>query len=191
MSISAVPGGELTPKETNLSSVQLSRRTLYSPKMDSDSESFWAGATLIIWFGVNIAMAVLGVIHIDNCPNQPYVPIYMIVAGITDALICLLYPLKLFFRKVVIAVEYVLFTFSACWLIPGGIWIFGMHKESCHTTVYLFTFAMVIIKCITLGFFAIGVIVAIYQTFAELKRERQSEDLSRQMDVYSITNAKK
>ncbi|XP_040265958.1 transmembrane protein 272-like [Bufo bufo] len=164
--------------------------------MDSDSESFWGGATLVIWFGVNIAMAVLGVIHIDNCPNQPYVPIYMIVAGITDALICLLYPLKLFFRKVVIAVEYVLFTFSACWLIPGGIWIFQMHEEfpvSCHTTVYLFTFAMVIIKCITLGFFVIGVIVAIYkifQNFAELRSARKSEDLSRHMDVYSITNTK-
>ncbi|KAM4017414.1 uncharacterized protein ACNLHF_007040 [Anomaloglossus baeobatrachus] len=139
-----------------------------------DKDSPWS-ALPIVWFGLSIASLVLGVIHKDDCPYQPYVPIYMMVSGIVEAVACLIIPLKLFYEKVHTGIQFVLFTFNVCWLIPGGIWIFHMYevyKVDCDNTVYFFTFSVVIIKCVIFGISILMVIVACYKAFAESIKER-------------------
>ncbi|XP_077148758.1 uncharacterized protein LOC143809598 [Ranitomeya variabilis] len=133
---------------------------------------------MVIWFGISIASIVVGVIYKDDCAYQPYVPIYLIVSGVFEALACLIIPLKLFYEKVFYAVEGVLLTFCVCWLITGSIWVFRIPREyqvDCHITVYLFTFAMVIIKIIVIICFIIALIVALYFVLADVRRRNQSE----------------
>ncbi|KAM3920591.1 uncharacterized protein RB166_015018 [Leptodactylus fuscus] len=140
-----------------------------------DTEELYSGMGAVLWFGTNVALAVIGIIHRDDCSYQPYVPIFMIVSGLTQALMCLFIPVKIFYRKVFIAVESILFTFSVCWLIAGCVWVFGVRPVPCNPLVYYFTLVIVIFEIVMCCLFVIVVIVVLYKTFAESRKEPESE----------------
>ncbi|KAF8374446.1 hypothetical protein PRIPAC_80875 [Pristionchus pacificus] len=85
----------------------------------------------------SILLIVLGALNVDNCPEQPMIPVYLIVCGAVSIvasifrLICDLFMTNLGREKakdepIVIRIingVYTLFGFS--WLICGMVWTFG------------------------------------------------------------------
>ncbi|XP_053305755.1 uncharacterized protein LOC128468002 [Spea bombifrons] len=127
----------------------------------------------VLWFCLGIAMTVLGVIYKDKCPAEPYIPIYLIVAGATRVAICILIPLKLFYKKAAMVVEGILCLFGLCWLITGGVWVFSQHSLmpiNCNLDLYYFAFGTLIIECFVIVLFGSLAVAVAYFTFAEAGR---------------------
>ncbi|XP_053545215.1 transmembrane protein 272 [Bombina bombina] len=143
---------------------------------DEDWEdSIKPGIAVVIWFGISIAMIVMGAVYKDDCPNQPYIPMYLIVAGVTRVLIFGLTPMKFFYKKVTYIIQNALGLFAIGWLITGCIWVFPIFNaftNNCGIAVYLFTFSILIIELFFFTLMALGLIVILYKVYAEAMRNR-------------------
>lgn len=113
-----------------------------------------------------IAIICLGALHIDQCPMEPWVPKFMIVAGASGVLTVLLsmcsYGCGLSESsntvKCFSALIALLTLFSFAWNIAGSVWIFKKWSswdkvkdtdQGCYKDLYLFAFAYLIIFWIT------------------------------------------
>ncbi|XP_031746928.1 uncharacterized protein LOC100497651 isoform X6 [Xenopus tropicalis] len=76
--------------------------------------------TLVIWTALSVAMIILGSMHVGNCPREPNIPIYLIVAGAFHLVGFCLIPLKKAAKKVTYALESIIGLFSFCWFIAGN-----------------------------------------------------------------------
>ena len=115
---------------------------------------------------IPIAMIVLGVQHKEECPMQPWIPIFMIVSGATSIGIIVLSLctfgagasdrgcLSVFFIILLVLTS----LFFVGWQIAGSVWVFSKWSswdsgiygpKDCHKDMYLFAFAMLIIFWIT------------------------------------------
>ena len=125
--------------------------------------------TLIIGIisSIPIAMICLGVVRIDQCPMQPWVPKFMIISG-GAAVVILLLSACVFGCKargnsrtttlfgVILALAVL---FAIAWNIAGSVWVFqkwgswgkvhGDASKGCHEDLYLFAFAYLVIFWIT------------------------------------------
>jgi len=111
---------------------------------------------------IPIAMICLGAVRFDQCPMEPWVPKFMIVAG-AAGLVTLILSMCTYgcsqgdnagvvtCLSVLIGLV-TLFTFA--WNIAGSIWVFKKWSnwdnvkgtpQGCHTDLYLFAFAYLII----------------------------------------------
>lgn len=110
----------------------------------------------IIWWMVLLGAIGFGAMHLNSCPVQPYIPIYMIVLGIGS-----LFSLSLTYTKsiwsdgnVVVVVTSacigLLYLFDFCWFIAGSVWVYGIYppdyspesSQFCHKPIYLFAFVL-------------------------------------------------
>ncbi|XP_075425922.1 transmembrane protein 272-like [Ascaphus truei] len=110
--------------------------------------------SVLLWTALSIAMIVIGSIHVDNCPIQPKIPIYLIVAGAFHLVAFAIIPLKKAAEKLMYAIEGVMGVFSSCWFIAGSVWVFSVYKEypgRCNDTVYKFAFGILIFEYIFLA----------------------------------------
>ncbi|TNM92928.1 hypothetical protein fugu_018330 [Takifugu bimaculatus] len=109
----------------------------------------------------------LGAKHLDQCPIQPNIPMYLIVMGVIILLALLLtYTRTMFENPLVFAVATGCMVFlhfhNFCWLIAGSVWIYSLYPPNynpenlyCHKTTYQFAFGMTTAVWATMGFMII------------------------------------
>ncbi|CAK6952911.1 transmembrane protein 272-like [Scomber scombrus] len=108
-----------------------------------------------------IAQIAIGAVYLDDCPRQPYIPIYLIVVGVFGIILAVLSclpcaqepedgtsnPLS---RLCTIWNSLTTF-FLFCWFIAGNVWIYSIYKPNydksktsedpyCNKILYLFAF---------------------------------------------------
>ncbi|XP_069063953.1 transmembrane protein 272-like [Pleurodeles waltl] len=108
----------------------------------------------LVWIALAIAEIVIGSVYLNSCVNQPYIPIYLIVNGVTVILISILSMVSAFRpNKFVLSLLTLLSLFWFAWLITGSVWTFPLYPDfsPCNRVVYLFTFSILIIQWIILG----------------------------------------
>ena len=112
---------------------------------------------------LSISLIAIGSIHFEDCPAQPLLPVWHIVAGASGLLVPILY---IIFDKVnprlskafpacsetldnlvfITAPVYVIF--EVTWLIAGSAWVFGTagidDPQRCEHTVFIFSVVVVI-----------------------------------------------
>ncbi|XP_044126012.1 transmembrane protein 272-like [Bufo gargarizans] len=112
--------------------------------------------TFIAWFGLGIAMIVMGAIYKDECPIQPSIPIFLLVAGVTH----LVFIILLFLRRVLetcsIVLEALIGMFSFAWFITGSVWVFSLYSKNidssqCDQNLYFFAFGFLIFQYVVIG----------------------------------------
>ncbi|XP_054457816.1 transmembrane protein 272-like [Anoplopoma fimbria] len=107
------------------------------------------------------AQIALGTIHLNDCPRQHYIPIYLIVAGVFGLLLALLSCLPWArtpedgtpnpLSRICTAWNSLSSLFFFCWFIAGNVWIYSIYKPNydrnttnvdpyCDKTLYLFAF---------------------------------------------------
>ncbi|XP_046579441.1 transmembrane protein 272-like [Haliotis rubra] len=119
-----------------------------------------------------IAMISVGAIHIDDCPAQKYICIYLIVAGAFAILVTGVRYLESMCCSSnsgtpplpILVVNGVLGLFLLSWFIAGNVWVYGLYGKYnptdktadnyCKELVYVFAFWI-----ITTGYILLGVYV--------------------------------
>ncbi|XP_044196921.1 transmembrane protein 272-like [Thunnus albacares] len=121
-----------------------------------------------------IAQIAIGAIHLNDCPRQHYIPIYLIVVGVFGLILSVLSclpcaqepkdgtanPLS---RLCTIWNSLTSF-FIFCWFIAGNVWIYSIYQPNynknttsvdpyCDKTLYLFAFWTTTLVYILLGLF--------------------------------------
>ena len=109
----------------------------------------------------------LGSYHINDCPVETKIPIFMVVSGVAAIMfIVFSYCFQVYSRweragltKCSIALSGILFVFIFAWNIAGAYWVFkewddweGDTRLKCHKQTYLYIFALSIIYWILLPF---------------------------------------
>nr|XP_057903472.1 transmembrane protein 272-like isoform X2 [Doryrhamphus excisus]XP_057903473.1 transmembrane protein 272-like isoform X2 [Doryrhamphus excisus] len=109
----------------------------------------------IIWWMLMIAGIGLGATHVDLCPAQPRIPVYLMVLGVASLLaLSATYCRCIWEGGVMSAATWLCMTllhfFTFCWFIAGTHWIYTMYPpnytpgeaEYCHKTTYQFAFVV-------------------------------------------------
>ncbi|XP_073461298.1 uncharacterized protein [Aquarana catesbeiana] len=117
----------------------------------------------LIWTAIGVAFIVVGAINLNTCPAQPYIPIFMIVAGAFSFAYWIILAVRCIssILGIVLAVIVGLFVFA--WFIAGSVWVFGIYRptnQQCNTSMYLFVFSILIIQWIFIGFGVIGAVLS-------------------------------
>ncbi|XP_040184793.1 uncharacterized protein LOC120917514 [Rana temporaria] len=116
----------------------------------------------LIWTAIGVAFIVVGAINLNTCPLQPFIPIYMIVAGAFSFAYWIVLLLRCFCPTLgkIFALIVGLFVFA--WFIAGSVWVFGNYRPTagCNIPMYLFVFSILIIQWIFIGFAAIGAVLS-------------------------------
>jgi len=131
---------------------------------DKDIPSYVRLATRSLQYLVvpllSIAILIVGSRHLDDCPAQPYIPIWHIVAGCSGILLPVLYILfdklnpslasrypvfsELLDNAIVFIIP-VYILFEVAWLITGTVWILtGDEEKVCDETIYIFSVVVII-----------------------------------------------
>ncbi|KAM8882175.1 transmembrane protein 272-like [Synchiropus picturatus] len=117
------------------------------------------------------AKIAIGVMHLDECPAQPYIPIYLIVFGVFSILVSIISVLpwtrqdceeRTALGGILLVVRNLFNTFIFAWFIAGSYWIYSIYAPSyvagsilyCNRVLYLFAFwtTTVIYIIFALGF---------------------------------------
>ncbi|XP_053716769.1 transmembrane protein 272-like [Synchiropus splendidus] len=118
------------------------------------------------------AKIALGVAHLDECPAQPYIPIYLIVFGVFSILGCYITALPWTRQNseectaldgILLVVRNLSNIFMPFWFIAGSHWIYSIYVPSyipgsvlyCNRVLYLFAFWTTTVIYIT---FALGLV---------------------------------
>jgi len=135
--------------------------------MEEDFPGRWTIIILALVSTVPISMVFQGSLHIHDCPMQPMVPKYLVVAGFFGLLRILLSMCvyqserheNMKTMKLFDAFASLITFFNLCWNIAGSVVFFSKWKiwknvistnGLCHKNTYLFGFALLIIFWITL-----------------------------------------
>ncbi|KAM9827325.1 transmembrane protein 272-like [Neosynchiropus ocellatus] len=101
------------------------------------------------------AKIALGAMHLDDCPIQPYIPIYLIVFGVFSIVVSIISALpwtrqprdeRTALGGILLVIRNVLNTFLFAWFIAGSYWIYSLHATGhypgffCNRVLYLFAF---------------------------------------------------
>lgn len=112
---------------------------------------------------LSISLITIGSIHIDQCPAQPLLPVWHVVAGASGLFVPILYVLfdnvnprlgRVFpacsetLDNLVFLAAPVYVIFEVAWLIVGSVWVFGTagveDPRRCEHTVFIFSVVVVI-----------------------------------------------
>ncbi|XP_068188894.1 transmembrane protein 272-like isoform X2 [Antennarius striatus] len=105
----------------------------------------------IIFWMVMLAAIGLGGTHLNSCPLQPNIPIYLMVLGAASLItLSVTYVRDNLDRCALSSICVVfLYLFTFCWLIAGSVWIYLIFplnstpgRPYCHRTTYQFAFAV-------------------------------------------------
>ncbi|KAA8579098.1 transmembrane protein 272 isoform X2 [Etheostoma spectabile] len=120
---------------------------------------------------------ILGAVHLDDCPRQHYIPIYLIVVGVFSLVLSVLSCLPCAqksedsapntFSQVCTAWNSLTSCFLFGWFIAGNVWIYSIYEPNynknttsvepyCDRTLYLFAFWTTTLVYILLGLFLVG-----------------------------------
>ncbi|KAM9833666.1 transmembrane protein 272-like [Syngnathus typhle] len=126
---------------------------------------------------IPIAMIAVGAEHLDDCPRQRYIPVYLIVMGVFFMLLVIsVYlpctrqpkdgpPNPLY--RLCLGWNVLLAVFLVTWFIAGNVWIYSIYKPNYHKNITmpepycdkrLYQFAF---WTMTLVYILVGVIVAL------------------------------
>lgn len=135
------------------------------------------GFTKIILCAIPIAQIAIGAIHLDDCPRQDYIPIYLIVVGAFGVMLTVLSCLPCAqeskdgppnpFSQVCTIWNSLTSLFLFCWFIAGNVWIYSIYEPNynknatdvssyCDRTLYLFAFWTTTLVYILLALALVG-----------------------------------
>ncbi|KAK9967106.1 hypothetical protein ABG768_001523 [Culter alburnus] len=126
----------------------------------------------LLFLALPIAQIAIGAVYLQDCPQQNYIPVYVLVSGVFNVLLGLLSCLPCARETeegyTLLSLTCTLWnalvsTFLFCWLISGSVWIYSIYPPNynqtlagvpyCNKTLYLFAFWTT-----TLGYVLIGVV---------------------------------
>ncbi|KAJ8969187.1 hypothetical protein NQ317_010287 [Molorchus minor] len=116
-------------------------------------------ASLVLLYAVFFTMFTTGVVHITNCPVCPFIPYYLVIAGLVGALAKLLSRYK---NKYLFNVTVALVTFDVVWHGVATYYVYKNYQPDyddpnkeghCNRTVYLLSFWILTFQYTLLGFF--------------------------------------
>ncbi|XP_074480709.1 transmembrane protein 272-like [Sebastes fasciatus] len=130
-------------------------------------------------------MCPTGAIYLDDCPRQPFIPVYLIVMGVFGLVLAVLSSLCITktpdddtsspIIRLCTALNSLIACFLFCWFITGNVWIFSIYQPNynknttnvdlyCDKTLYLFAFWTSILFYMLLGLFLVSCCCAIVLT---------------------------
>ncbi|XP_062305551.1 transmembrane protein 272-like [Osmerus eperlanus] len=136
-----------------------------SPELTAVVVSFIVVGNIILWM-ILIAALGLGAMHLNTCPLQPYIPIYLIVTGVLSMASLLLIYIRTamidesLLRFMCSLCLYLIIIFNFCWFISGAVWVYSTHypnynptsgEQYCQKTVYLFAFWFTNLSWVAVG----------------------------------------
>lgn len=122
--------------------------------------------SLVIMCIIPTVQLAVGAMYKNDCPQQPYIPIYLMVIGIITLLssFCTMASNFTFgsLYTVCSGLSCLVSLFLCCWFIAGNVWIYSIYEPNynktttgmepyCDKTVYLFAFWTTNITYILLG----------------------------------------
>ncbi|XP_041740952.1 transmembrane protein 272-like [Coregonus clupeaformis] len=124
-----------------------------SPVLSSFLISIIVVLNIIVWMLLMSAVG-LGAMHLHDCPLQPYLPIYLLVIGVTSVTSLLLSylnnTLETGFLSLLCSFCILLLQlFNIGWFITGSEWVYSIFppnydsnsgEKYCQRTIYLFAF---------------------------------------------------
>ncbi|XP_075968409.1 transmembrane protein 272-like [Anarhichas minor] len=136
-----------------------------------------AACSKLVFCVIPVAQIIIGAIHLDDCPRQHYIPIYLIVAGVFGLVLAALScqpsastpedgtPDLL--SRVCTTWNSLTSLFLFCWFIAGNVWIYSIYQPNyiknatsadpyCDRTLYLFAFWTTTLVYILLGLFLVN-----------------------------------
>ncbi|XP_072542912.1 transmembrane protein 272-like [Salminus brasiliensis] len=115
---------------------------------------------------VPIAQITIGVMYLNECPKQQYIPVYLVVSGVFGIVLALLSCLTCCPDKLCYFCNGLLSAFMFCWSITGSVWIYSIYPPNynstvpgepyCNKTLYLLAFWITTVSYIILA----GLLVA-------------------------------
>lgn len=98
-------------------------------------------------------MIVMGAIYKDDCPSEPYIPIYHLVNGVIHCVSVLLLLLRSQLEKVCIGPDYFIIMFSFIWFVAGSSYVFKNlnEEEHCDLNFLNFTLGILIVDYVIYG----------------------------------------
>ncbi|XP_054457879.1 transmembrane protein 272-like [Anoplopoma fimbria] len=121
--------------------------------------------TQVIMGIMPLAQLVVGAVYQNDCPKQPYIPIYLMVMGVVSLVLTVLslLPCCARFEIQSMAWSCLVALFFFCWFTAGNVWIYSIYEPSynqtassmdtyCNKTLYLFAFWTTNLFYILLGF---------------------------------------
>ncbi|KAM9302148.1 transmembrane protein 272-like [Gastrophryne carolinensis] len=110
--------------------------------------------SFIVWLGLSTAMIVMGALYKDQCPIQPYIPIFLLVTGASHLAVIAVLFLKFVSEICSMVLEGIIGIFSFAWFIVGSIWVFKVYPEyegNCNKELYLFAFGILCVEYVLIG----------------------------------------
>ncbi|CAI5668965.1 unnamed protein product [Oreochromis niloticus] len=121
----------------------------------------WAiilNCTLVIFDIIFVAQGVVGLVYCNDCPRQPFIPVYLCFF----ILIPILLALSSCYNCCNIVLCSVAIIFYVCWFITGNVMIYSIYEPNynknttkadpyCNQTLYLFAFWSTNLTYILLG----------------------------------------
>uniref|UniRef100_A0A3Q3IGJ1 Uncharacterized protein n=1 Tax=Monopterus albus TaxID=43700 RepID=A0A3Q3IGJ1_MONAL len=120
-----------------------------------------------------VAQIAIGSVYLNDCPRQPYIPIYLIVVGVFGMVLSVLSCLPCAqeptdgtsnpLSRVCATWNSLTSLFLFCWFIAGNVWIYSIYEPNyiqavnstgtyCNKTLYLFAFWTTNLVYIMFGF---------------------------------------
>ncbi|XP_059381377.1 transmembrane protein 272-like [Carassius carassius] len=130
----------------------------------------------LLLLALPIAQISIGAVYLQDCPQQHYIPVYVLVCGVFSLLLALLSCLpcareteeggQTVLSRTFNVWNSLVSTFMFCWLICGSVWIYSIYPPNynqtvagdpyCNKTLYLFAFWTT-----TLAYILIGLVVVL------------------------------
>ncbi|KAG7464635.1 hypothetical protein MATL_G00167680 [Megalops atlanticus] len=132
------------------------------------------GLVILIFLGyvMPIIFGVIGTMHLSDCPQQPYIPIYLGVGGLVMVLAQLPYLScckqrvegKPELHTLLTVCKVLLFLILIGWFLAGSVWIYSIYppnydpsaKVYCAKTLYLLAFWLMNVCYICIGLGLVG-----------------------------------
>ncbi|XP_068603761.1 transmembrane protein 272-like [Brachionichthys hirsutus] len=125
----------------------------------------------IIFWMLMLAAIGLGATHLNSCPVQPNIPVYLMVLGAASLVaLSVTYTLKNGDGCALISFcSTFVYLFAFCWLIAGSVWVYPLYPPSytpggqyCHRTTYQFAFVVTTVMWASLFIFvfSIGLLIS-------------------------------
>uniref|UniRef100_A0A7N8YR95 Uncharacterized protein n=1 Tax=Mastacembelus armatus TaxID=205130 RepID=A0A7N8YR95_9TELE len=104
---------------------------------------------------IDIQILFIGATHLNRCPVQPYIPIYLIVMGVSSLLSLSLTYIRSSWKEGVVYI--LILSHLLCLFLVGSAWIYSTYPPTyspetdqyCHKTTYQFAFVVTTLVWIT------------------------------------------
>ncbi|XP_072278604.1 transmembrane protein 272-like [Pyxicephalus adspersus] len=98
-------------------------------------------------------MIIMGGLYKDDCPIQPYIPVFLIVTGVAQIVVSSVLFLRILHQCNSTILDTVVFLLAFGWFIVGSFWVFSMFDQKdgkCARNLYLFAYAIMTFEWIIL-----------------------------------------